>query len=201
MTVMKGNAFMDPEGYLELLFAENYDRLFRYCMVKLDSDKQAAADCVGDVFLLAKSRAEELAAHPDPVGFLYKAASNYARNAAKKKRRRRRKLVSLDRMLESAGFSDGFPGADAAKLIGPLSAESRSGAPPEEEDAAELRGKLLADLRYEERTIFEMYYDEALSADEIAKRLGISKDAVRMRLFRVSDKLKAAVHERFSNRD
>ena len=192
---------MDPERFLEELFSENYDRLFRYCMVKLDSDKQAAADCVGDVFLLAKNRAEELAAHPDPVGFLYKAASNYARNAAKKKRRRLRKLVSLDRMLESAGFSDGSPGGDAAKLIGTFTGENRSGAPPGGDDVAGLREKLLADLREEERTVFEMHYDECLTADEIANGLGISKGAVRMRLFRVEDKLKAAVHERFSDRD
>lgn len=192
---------MDPERFLEELFAENYDRLFRYCMAKLDSDKQASADCVGDVFLLAKNRAEELSAHPDPVGFLYKAASNYARNAAKKKRRRKRKLVSLDRMLESFGFSEDTSAAGETKFARIIPADGRSGTPTDDSKLAQAREELLRGLRPDERTIFAMYYDEGLTTDEIAGRLGISKDAVRMRLFRIGDKLKAAVRERFAEKD
>ena len=192
---------MDQTGrFLEELFAENYDRLFRYCMVKLDSDKQAAADCVGDVFLIARNKASLLMQHPDPVGFLYKTAINSCRNHAKYRRRRLRRFVSFETLAERFGFSDGSSCSDPEEAVLRL-ANCGSGKAPGDAELAKLCEELLGELREEERAVFEMRYSDGLSADEIADRLGISRNAVRMRLFRVADKLKAAAHERFAEKE
>lgn len=182
---------MDPEGYLELLFAENYDRLFRYCMVKLDSDKQAAADCVGDVFFIAQNKASVLMQHPDPVGFLNKTAVNCCRNHAKYRRRRLRRFVSLETLAERFGFSDGLASEPPAD---PFADDPRLS----EEEIGKLREGILSELSDGERELYSMRYEEGLVPDAIGEKLGISPNAARMRVFRLDDKLGTAVKERIS---
>ncbi len=183
---------MDQTGrFLEELFKMNYDRLFRYCMVKLDSDKQAAADCVGDVFLIAKKKAELLMQHPDPVGFLNKAALNCCRNHAKYRRRRLRRFVSLDAFMDRIGFS-GEPGA----LPPPDPLADRPRLSPEELE--KLRAEVLSELTNEERELYLMHYEEGLGFDAVGEKLGVSPNAARMRIFRLSDRLRTAAKERIS---
>ena len=182
---------MDPERFLEELFSENYDRLFRYCMVKLDSDKQAAADCVGDVFLIARNKASLLMQHPDPVGFLNKTAINCCRNHAKYRRRRLRRFVSFETLAERFRFPDGLasePPADPFSNDPSLS----------EEEIKKLRSEILSGLSDGERELYRMRYEEGLVPDAIGEKFGISPNAARMRIFRLDDKLGAAVKDRIS---
>ena len=74
-----------------------------------------------------------------------------------------------------------------------VSEEPGEGAEFDDDRIDALKEVFLNTLSEEERVLFLSRYEEKASLDELSARLGISKDAVRMRIARISAKLTARI--------
>ena len=193
----------DPEKVLNEAFEQHYRSLFSYCISCLDGDEQAAMDAVGTVFSIARSKADGLDRIRDIRRWLFTIARNTVRNVQRKRRTYRRRFVLFD----PAGFD--FSGRNTDSLVPAwekrvLDAMTcydsyRLEPEPSEELLAELKSFFLAGLSEEERKLFTSRYDEGVSLDELSKRYGISKDAVTMRIARITMKLTERIKIYFEN--
>ena len=74
----------NDQNRIDGILESNYKRLYAYCLAKLKGDGQAASDCLFDVFEAARSHADILADHPEPVGWLFVTAKNIIKNHIRK---------------------------------------------------------------------------------------------------------------------
>lgn len=126
----------------------------------LTTDKELAQDLVQDTFVLAFSHWETLAHHPSPGGWLTLTLFNLVRNEQRKLCRHN--TVSLDEIKDF--------------LASPPTASSQ-----------EILPKQLSD---DDKQILIWRYELQLSYTEIARRLGTSENACRMRISRALKKCK-----------
>lgn len=123
------------------------------------ADKDRARDVAQEVFLVAWTRISELYEHPNVRAWLLRTAQY--------------KMKHL--------FQDDKKVSDAISAL----AARYTGETIHEQDAAEL----LASLSAQESALLLMYYEEDMSIVEIAKSLGVTHDAAKMRLSRARKKL------------
>ena len=174
----------NDEQFLDELFERYYDGLFRYCLARLRSDRQAAADCAGDVFIAAKNHVRELKTHPDVKGWLFKAANNYIHKSYSRARKHASKTVSLERIIEThmeTAFLDEDGHAIFAELEMPDS------------DIEKIKKAIKATLSEKELKLYIALFEEKKTLDEAARLLNISKDAARMRGKRLEIKIREMV--------
>ncbi len=187
---------MEHREIAEKLFERYYEAVLSYCLAKLGGDEQAAADAAGDVFADAARKAELLSSHPDPEGWLFKAARCAVKTTAKKRARYRSRFVLFDpAALDSKAFDSDTElrrwekrVTDAWRFEDPELVRRFT-----DEQISELKSMLLSSLKDEERRLFSRRYEDGVSAKELAREYGISEAAVRMRLSRISAKVIARV--------
>lgn len=85
---------MDREPMLEQLIRKYYPPVYYYCLGKLNSDPQGAADCTQEVFLLLCQKYQTLDLTGNIRLWLYKTADNMMNNYLR--REARHKHESLD---------------------------------------------------------------------------------------------------------
>jgi RNA polymerase sigma factor (sigma-70 family) len=152
-------AAADREERRQALFVEllaAQPRVFRYCRSYLRSE-QDALDACQETYLEVLLQVDRLVDHANPMGWLFVTAKNKCRNAA----RRRRPAERLAEHHEGAGpdVADGLVDReDAQRLLQRLPARDRS--------IVELRCR-------------------GYSSREVGEQLGISENAVNLRLHRV----------------
>ncbi len=183
----------DPDKTLNDAFEQHYDSLYRYCLSCLDGDEEAAMDAVGNIFTTARAKAEKLSRIRDIRRWLFTVARNSVRNVQRKRQTYRRRFILFD-----PGSFD-FSGSSAETLVPfwekrvleAMTCFDTYDPDPEQTDEqiAELKSRFLSGLSAEERELFTSRYDERASLDELSMRYGISKDAVRMRIARITMKL------------
>lgn len=193
----------DAEKTIELAFEQHYDALFRYCLACLDGDEQAAMDAVENVFIITKEKAEVFEAVKDSKRWLFTTARNTVRNIQRSRRSYRRRYVLFEpAVLSASRFGDGTPlKAWEKKLASVFSAEDEALAETEipDEEIESIKELLLESLNEDERRLVIARFQEGVSTDELSKRLGISKDAVCMRIARISIKLTERIEIYFEN--
>ena len=173
-----------PEQFIDELSSKYYMQIFNYCLARLDSDGQAAADCAGDVFIAAKMNAEALKVHPDVLGWLYKAANHRIRKRFRDKRRYDKRLISLEGIFEDPDQS-----GKLRRMLS-VSEETFIDQGLSDDEIERIKAQVLGTLTKEERELYDELITHCLPAEKVAKRLGISKDALRMRERRMLIKLK-----------
>ena len=148
------------DEWFSALYQENVPRMLRYAAYQL-RDKDRAEELVEDAFVLLLRRREELEGHPNLPGWLWKTLQHLILTEVKSARRRME--VPMD---------EGFD------------------APAPQEEREPLSEALPPGLTEKEQEILLLFYEDELSHEEIAARLGISVLNSRTRLFRARARCK-----------
>jgi RNA polymerase sigma-70 factor (ECF subfamily) len=144
----------------EALFGQFERRIFGY-LWRVTGDEQSALDLTQETFLRAWQHFQQIAAHRDNGAWLFRVASNLAMSHL-----RRRSLVMMQPLeAQEPGASD--PGHHIA-----------------ERDAVR---QTLRQLTPRQRATLVLHEVYGFACDEIAPILGISRDAVKMTLWRARE--------------
>ncbi len=172
--------------------AENqYEAIAAYCLKRTGGDEQLARECAAEVFL----RAEKLGdppKHPNICGWLRRTARNVVHEMLRERKEYYRRNVSLEKLLED-GWDVTAPFFEREDAF--LEGLWANGA--EDEETEKLKRELLALLPPRDRELIELAYEKRLPLGEMAARLGKSKDAVRVMLSRLTDRVTNMVRNYF----
>lgn len=159
------------EDWFTSLYHDNYQTLLAYARRRVD--EQTADEVVADTFLVAWRRRDDI-----PAGFerpwLYGVARNTIRTAARAAARR---------------------GALNGRLHGDVPPESRADDRYEVSDRADALVPALQSLREEDREVLMLMAWEGLSHAEIGQVLGVSPNAVAIRVHRARKRLSDRLDE------
>ena len=153
----------EGQKFIELLFRQNYNRIYEYCFWKLER-RQDAEDCAMETFLRAADKAAVLAAHPCPERWLYVTARNVSMEIIKKQAR----FVRLERETEASVRTE-------EELF---------------HSVHELEEWLTGCLKPEEQELYRLLVKEEEGTAQIAERLSISYTNAATRIYRLRKKLK-----------
>jgi RNA polymerase sigma-70 factor (ECF subfamily) len=93
------------DDLVETLYREHASRL-AVALALLTDDRHAAEDLVHEVFVRAVDRRAQLAAHPNPIGWLYLTGHNLARNRWRLLARRRHAVAQTHPLLPEREWAD-----------------------------------------------------------------------------------------------
>lgn len=155
-----------PDGF-EAFFHEHERRIFGY-LIRLTGDEQTAHDLTQETFLRAWLHFARIAHYDAPAAWLFRVATNLA--------------VSHQRRRGSP--------VGAAQLLGDDSGPVRSDPTRHyvERDAIQ---QTLMELSENQRAALVLREVYGLSCEEIARALGISRDAAKVTLFRARERFRA----------
>lgn len=151
---------VSQDDWFSALYQESAPRMLRYASYQL-RDPDRAEELVEDAFVLLLRKREELKAHPNLPGWLWKTLQHLILTEVKSARHR---------------------------LEVPLDEQFGLAAPPEE--GGGLSDALPQGLTEKEREILLLFYECGFPHEEIAARLGISVLNSRTRLFRARGRCK-----------
>ncbi len=162
---------MDLSQEVVRLFDAHHRAIFGYLYRMVGEDRELAEELTQETFLKAFEARHQLPEIANPRAWLYRIATNLAFNAHK--RRRRFRWLPWSREVETHGPQGALQAAetrvDLERALGEL--------PPS------LRAPLLLSAV------------QGLSGREIAQALGISEGAVRTRLYRAREQLRAYLQD------
>lgn len=155
-----GDSPPEPPEQFEAFFRE-HERAVYACLWRLTGDAQSARDLTQETFLRAWRSFERVRAYEQPRAWLLRVATNLARSAHRRAPERPRSTDTLTEADEPAR-------SDPTQRLAERDLVQRTllALPPNQRAALTLR---------------EVY---GLSCEEIGSALGISRDAVKMALFR-----------------
>jgi RNA polymerase sigma-70 factor, ECF subfamily len=142
----------------QALYEENYHRVLGYALRR--SGRDDAADVVAETFLVAWRRLDRVPAGEAARLWLYGTARRVIANQQRAERRRER----LSQRIRADVVHEGDPGPADSRL-----------------DAA---AAAFASLRADERELLALVAWEGLNAGEIARVVGCSRNAARIRIHR-----------------
>ena len=177
---MKGVRIMSEKKRANALLQECYElyriKLFNYCLSRLDGAREAADDCVQEVFIVFYNKLLEGEQFENPRAFLYRTADNFVKRQKQKNASELKHRVSLETAAD-IGVEDEY--LEKLDLI----------------DYEECAKRLLLLLTFEEKEIYSLRYELKNGVEEIAEKLGISRPAASMRLMRLRNKIKNMVYD------
>ena len=159
---------------------KEYDALVKYCLSRTGGDEQMARDCACEALLRAKKLGDP-PKHPNISGWLRRTARNVAHEMLREKKEYARRNVSLDELSERTQAP--FFARESAFLEDLWTDE------PGDDDIERIKREILDSLIPGDRELIELAYEKKLPLAEIAERLGKSKDAVRVKLSRLTDRV------------
>ena len=160
------------ETLFDQLCTAHYEKILRYLFYKLQ-DEQAARDTVQEVFLIAWRRRMELAAHPNPGGFLFQTAKNLAH---KVQREAFARLKNETEPQEQLSVKDGVEQMLDRQI-----------------DENAFVEELLNQLSPEKRSLYNLYYLRGETMKAVANQFGLEEAAVRMRYVRLRREIQSIV--------
>ena len=171
---------MSEKKRADALLQECYElyriKLFNYCLSRLDGSREAADDCVQEVFIVFYNKLLEGEQFENPRAFLYRTADNFVKRQKQKDAAELKRNIPLDDAAE-VGVTDEY--LSRLDLI----------------DYEEIAKRLILLLTDEEKQIYDLRYIQIIGVEEIAERLGISRPAASMRLMRLRNKIKTMVYD------
>lgn len=162
---------------MELLFKQNYNRIYEYCYLKLGPPPQDAEDCAMEVFCRAFRHTEALMEHACPERWLYVTA----RNVSLEHMRNRNRGEVLDDGTLLACTASGEQSAEASFFSEKDGKEDRE---------KRLEEMLLGSLKPGEQEIYRLLVTEGKSVSQVASELAISYTNATTRVYRLRKKLK-----------
>ncbi|MFF4775339.1 RNA polymerase sigma factor [Microtetraspora fusca] len=162
----------DPRlARFEAVYRETYGQITAYAVRRCDSP-QDAADIVAETFTVAWRRIGELPPGEEAVLWLYGVARNVLANHRRGEVRRQARSVELD--------------AEMADLYG---------AAPDSGVALTAIAEVFRSLPDDDRELLSLVAWEGLDRHQIATALGVSRNAVRIRLHRARRRFSRALAE------
>lgn len=146
-------------------YEEEADGLYSF-VKKFGISKEMAEDIVQETFCVAIKRAEELRAHPNPVGWLY-VTVRYIIMAESRKVKKNEVYCSLNEVENQLH--------DMKAEIMLTSVEEN---------------KIRSVLSEEEYGILDLIYNQGYKGREVAERLGINESTLRVQIHRIRRKLR-----------
>ncbi|MEU6712700.1 RNA polymerase sigma factor [Nonomuraea sp. NPDC046802] len=159
----------DRKHRFEAVYAQTYEHILGYAMRRCDSPEDAA-DVVAETFTIAWRRVEALPEGHSARLWLYGVARNVLANHRRGQARQRSRNVALD--------------TDIADLY------SRS---PEGSIELNAIARVFRELSEDDRELISLIAWEGLDHGEVAKVLGCSRNAVRIRLYRARRRFSKAL--------
>jgi RNA polymerase sigma-70 factor (ECF subfamily) len=163
------------------IYLKHSKTVYMYVLVSLNYDNDLADDVIQDVFSLALQKLEVVLSHPNPGGFLIVTAKNYIQKYRASLKKSSKLTSPLDGSSSELSYCEDFDSIFEKKA-----------------DIDELKREVLAKLSAKEITVYDMFYERKYSVYETAKRLGITENNVKVRLFRLRAKVRNMVKDIFS---
>ena len=164
---------MKSEKQVNKLFEECYAeyriKLFNYCLARLSGNREEADDCVQETFTLFYKKLKSGEEFEHPRAFLYRTADNFVSRQKEKNAKDSKRNVEI--VTETEFFQ---------RL--------------EEIDFDAFAKELLSLLSEKEKEIYSLRYIEKMSVEEMAKKSGVSRPAMSMKLMRLRNKIKEIVY-------
>ena len=167
-----------------------YDALYKYCLKRSGGDEQLAGECAAEAFLRAE-RLGDPPDHPNIAGWLRRTAGNVIHEKLRERKEYAKRNVSLEDLAERGEAP--FFGRERVFIAELFESENDL----DDEDIVRIKEEILGELPPGDRELIELFYEQKLSLGEIAERLGRSKDAVRVKLSRLTDKVTEMVRRYF----
>lgn len=161
----------------EQICEEYYPRIYRY-LLGISSSHELAEELTQETFLIAYQKGKEFIHHEKPLAFLYKTACNLAKEQYRRQRREQASELSDEQ----------FPSCE--DVFTELAVEHENSVNVEPYIKV-----ILDSLSDQQRTLYRKYYEEHKSMREIAREIGLSEPAVRMKYVR----LRREIRRRVSN--
>jgi RNA polymerase sigma-70 factor (ECF subfamily) len=174
-----------------------YEKILKFCWYALGGNTGAAEDCAQDVFLVLYQNMAKLRDYDKIGGWLYKTASNKAKQYAASLRKEREHTV---------GFFGYFENGDASENI-PASLVYTGGAPDEkarlaEEKAIDVASAAIAKrLKPSDELILRLAFQEKRPLKEVAALLGMGLSAIKSRVSRLRQKITVMAGELLEETD
>ena len=153
-------------------------KLYRYCVVRLNGDQDAAAECVQETFLLLMQKLDTIKSEDRLAGWLYKTAGFVMLKHREKNRREQSRGFSYDSHLEDGGVEFGEEDAGYERVLEDRSVELA------------FASRVLDRLREKEKLLFQLALVDELRYKKIGDMLGISEGAVKVRVSRLKERVK-----------
>lgn len=167
-----------------------YGALYKYCLKRSGGDEQLAGECAAEAFLRAE-RLGDPPDHPNIAGWLRRTARNVIHEKLRERKEYAKRNVSLEDLAERGEAP--FFGRERVFIAELFESENDL----DDEDIVRIKEEILGELPPGDRELIELFYEQKLSLGEIAERLGRSKDAVRVKLSRLTDKVTESVRRYF----
>ena len=161
---------------LQECYNEYRTKLFNYCLSRLDGSRDAADDCVQEVFIVFYNKLLGGEEFENPRAFLYRTADNFVKRQKQKTATESRYQIPLETAADIAITDNEYTAR--LDLI-------------DYEECAKILLNILTD---EEKQIYDLRYIQKISVEKIAERLEISRPAASMRLMRLRNKIKDMVY-------
>jgi|GEM_PF-3934713 len=169
---------VNAEKWLEELYTQYNDFLTKIAMHRMEH-KQNAQDCVGEVFLLAVMKADELAVHPNKIAWLVRALDFMIKKNQTLHTRRKTSVDSNGKTVTEYEYIQLLP-IDEMETM--LSSESYA-----DEDGL---FSAYQDILTEQEILYLIYrFEYALSTNEIARRLQKTESATTTFGYRIRKKI------------
>ncbi|SEF58883.1 RNA polymerase sigma-70 factor, ECF subfamily [Nonomuraea solani] len=159
----------DRKHRFEAVYLKTYEHILGYATRRCDSPHDAA-DVVAETFAIAWRRVDDLPADGEARLWLYGVARNVLANHRRGVARHRHHSVELDTDLADLYSSS----PEGSVLLGEI-------------------GRAFRQLPGDDRELISLVAWEGLDHGEIAKVLGCSRNAVRIRLYRARKRLSKAL--------
>ena len=164
----------------ENLYNKHKETVYKYILVSLNFNHDLANDCMQDVFLLLLHKQEVVLAHPNPGGFIIVTARNFIKRHKTAQYNHAKKLAPLDDKTAGLVYHD-----DLRHIYNTLP------------DTETLKSSILQRLNNKEISLYSFFYERGFTVADIAMRLNITENNVKVRLFRLRIKVKQMVQEMF----
>ena len=158
---------------LQQLYDEYRLKLTHFCLARLSGEKEAAADCVQEAFLVLNSKLLSGEKIENPRAFLYRTAEIFVKRRQEQISKEVRCLVPLEKAEGAVTIDEIYNDIDYDLLA----------------------EKLIATLDEDEKQLYNLRYIQKTRVDDIALRLNISRPAASMRLIRLKARITDMVKE------
>lgn len=167
-----------PETAADRIFADHRSAIHRF-LLSMTGDAAEAEDLTQETLLRAHTKLATLDDESKLVPWLYRIATNLARDRFRQPSWRRRPVA-----LDPEDSDPALPVVDTAPRLDALM---------EQREMSDCVRRYLEELADSYRTVILLHDVEGLTNPEIAELLGVSVDAVKIRLHRARTKLRRAL--------
>ncbi|MGL5677515.1 MAG: RNA polymerase sigma factor [Cellulosilyticaceae bacterium] len=161
----------------ETICRDNYAKVFNYVLA-MSGDWECAQDLTQEVFCIAYQKGKLFEKHIKPEAFLYTTAKNLI--MAYNRKKKREFVVEAEKAMVS----------EEDDIFDQMCITHENNIPIEC-----YKDEVLEHLSMKNRALYGSYYIKNLSMREIAKEMGVSEVAVRMKFVRLRKEIKSIVQQ------